>query len=115
MDIEAGNCTVNSVMSTKPVTIAYSSPGYRSIRLQNDITSHRDAAEVFAKRVARKLFGRRAVVGALRVEGYGVGFFEVSAFVGVPGKDRAVCGRDYRFAVTFEPAAWVEEQQRNKP
>lgn len=76
----------------------YHCSGFRSVRA----AGIRDAAEVFAKRAARRAFGRRGIVRTLNEESWTKDFslIEFSAFIGYPSGPNETTGRNVRFTVT---------------
>lgn len=71
--------------------------GYRSVRADGIL----DAAEVFAKRAARRAFGKRGIVRTLNEESYAEDFslMEFSAFIGYASGHNETTGRNVRFTV----------------
>ncbi len=62
-----------------------------------------EAAQLFAERKARKLYGRNAEVGALRQDGYcpDGSYANYQAFVGRPNKkERNISGGNVHFSVS---------------
>lgn len=78
-------------------TTRYTSAGHRPV----DADSERDAAEIYALRKARAVFGGSARVAALHLNGWcGDGSFsEWSAFIGYPSGPRETTGRNVIFTV----------------
>ena len=75
---------------------------YRSTGMQAVTeNSFRDAAEVFANRIARKLYGRKAYARTCRIEGWARdgSRVEVDAFVGVSDGHGGTLGRNVRFGI----------------
>lgn len=72
--------------------------GFRSVRAAGIL----EAAEVFARRAARRAFGRRGLVRTLVEESYAEDFslIEFSAFVGYASGPNETTGRNVRFTVT---------------
>jgi len=72
--------------------------GFRSVRAEGIL----EAAEVFAKRAARRAFGRRGIVRTLNEESWNKDFslIEFSAFIGYPSGRNETTGRNVRFTVT---------------
>ncbi len=71
--------------------------GFRSVRA----LGIRDAAEVFAKRAARRAFGRRGIVRTLVEDSYtrNLSIVEFAAFIGYPSGRNETTGHNYRFTV----------------
>lgn len=61
-----------------------------------------EAAGEFARRKARREFGRRGTARAIRIDSTGDGFAECSAFIGLPGPE-GVSGSGVAFTVTEAP------------
>lgn len=76
----------------------YHCSGFRSVRAAGIL----DAADVFARRAARRAFGRRGVVRVLREDSYAPDYsmIEFSAFVGYPSGPNETTGHNIRFTVT---------------
>lgn len=76
----------------------YHCNGYRSVRAEGIL----DAAEVFARRAARRAFGRRGIVRVLREDSYAPDYslIEFEAFIGYPSGFNETTGRNVRFTVT---------------
>jgi len=76
----------------------YHCAGFRSVRADGIL----DAAEVFAKRAARRAFGRRGLVRVLNEDSYSEDFclVEFNAFIGYPSGRNETTGHNYRFTVT---------------
>lgn len=76
----------------------YHCSGHRSVRA----AGIRDAAEVFAKRAARRAFGKRGIVRVLREDSYAPDYslIEFEAFIGYPSGPNETTGRNVRFTVT---------------
>lgn len=76
----------------------YHCNGYRPVRASGIL----DAAEVFAKRAARRAFGKRGVVRLLREDGYATDYsmIEFEAFVGYASGRNETTGHNVRFTVT---------------
>ena len=75
----------------------FHSSGFRSVRAEGI----RDAAEVFAKRAARRAFGKRGIVRTLNEESWTKDFslIEFSAFIGYPSGPNETTGHNIRFTV----------------
>ena len=71
--------------------------GFRSVRA----LGIRDAAEVFARRAARRAFGRRGIVRTLVEDSYtrNLSIVEFAAFIGYPSGRNETTGHNYRFTV----------------
>ncbi len=71
--------------------------GFRSVRSD----SIRDAAGVFAKRAARRAFGRRGIVRTLVEDSYtrNLSIVEFAAFIGYPTGPNETTGHNVRFTV----------------
>lgn len=71
--------------------------GYRSVRA----AGIHDAAEVFARRAARRAFGRRGIVRTLIEDSYTEDFslVEFNAFIGYAIDRNETTGHNYRFTV----------------
>ena len=71
--------------------------GFRSVRAD----SIRDAAETFAKRAARRAFGRRGIVRTMVEDSYtrNLSIVEFSAFIGYPTGRNETTGHNIRFTV----------------
>jgi len=65
--------------------------------------SYHDAAEIFAQRKARRLFGRRGQVAALQAGAYAQdgSCAEYQAFVGYPSGLRETTGRNVHFTIYY--------------
>ena len=76
----------------------FHSSGFRSVRAAGIL----DAAEVFARRAARRAFGRRGIVRVLREDSYAPDYslIEFEAFIGYPSGRNETTGRNVRFTVT---------------
>jgi hypothetical protein len=61
----------------------------------------RDAAEIFAKRAARRAFGRRGLVRTLVEDSYtrNLSIVEFAAFIGYPSGRNETTGHNVRFTV----------------
>ena len=72
--------------------------GFRSVRAEGIL----EAAEVFAKRAARRAFGRRGIVRVIREDSYAPDYslIEFEAFIGYPSGHNQTTGRNVRFTVT---------------
>lgn len=72
--------------------------GHRSVRAEGIL----DAAEVFARRAARRAFGKRGIVRTLNEESWTKDFslIEFSAFIGYASGHNQTTGRNVRFTVT---------------
>jgi hypothetical protein len=75
----------------------YACSGFRSVRAD----SIRDAAEVFAKRHARRAFGRRGIVANLVEDSYvpNLSIVEFAAFIGYASGRNETTGHNVRFTV----------------
>ena len=75
----------------------YHCNGFRSVRAEGIL----DAAEVFAKRAARRAFGRRGIVRTLNEESWTKDFslIEFSAFIGYASGHNQTTGHNVRFTV----------------
>jgi hypothetical protein len=71
--------------------------GFRSVRA----LGMRDAAEIFAKRAARRAFGRRGLVRTLVEDSYtrNLSIVEFAAFIGYPSGRNETTGHNVRFTV----------------
>ena len=71
--------------------------GFRSVRSD----SIRDAAEVFARRAARRAFGKRGIVRTLVEDSYtrNLSIVEFAAFIGYPTGRNETTGHNVRFTV----------------
>ncbi len=71
--------------------------GYRSVRA----AGIRDAAEIFARRAARRAFGRRGIVRVLNEDSYtrNLSIVEFCAFIGYPSGHNETTGHNVRFTV----------------
>ena len=71
--------------------------GFRSVRSD----SIRDAAEIFAKRAARRAFGRRGIVRTMVEDSYtrNLSIVEFAAFIGYPTGRNETTGHNVRFTV----------------
>lgn len=78
----------------------YTSPGHRPTDAA-DAGSQREVGEIFARRKARRLYGRRGTVGALRLDSWSQDgtVMEFDAYIGRPVRDGGVAGRNVRFTV----------------
>ncbi len=76
----------------------YHCNGFRCVRADGIL----DAAEVFAKRAARRAFGRRGIVRTLNEESWTKDFslIEFSAFIGYASGRNETTGHNIRFTVT---------------
>ena len=77
--------------------ILYRCNGFRSVRAD----SIRDAAEVFARRAARRAFGRRGIVRTMVEDSYvpNLSIVEFAAFIGYPTGPNETTGHNIRFTV----------------
>lgn len=75
----------------------YRCNGFRSVRA---LGIH-DAAEVFARRAARRAFGRRGIVRVLNEDSYtrNLSIVEFAAFIGYPSGRNETSGHNVRFTV----------------
>lgn len=75
----------------------YHCNGFRSVRADGI----HDAAEIFAKRAARRAFGKRGLVRTLNEDSYTEDFslVEFNAFIGYPSGHNETTGRNVRFTV----------------
>ena len=71
--------------------------GFRSVRA----LGIRDAAEVFARRAARRAFGRRGIVRTMVEDSYtrNLSIVEFAAFIGYPTGRNETTGHNVRFTV----------------
>lgn len=71
--------------------------GFRSVRSD----SIRDAAEIFARRAARRAFGRRGIVRTMVEDSYtrNLSIVEFAAFIGYPTGPNETTGHNVRFTV----------------
>lgn len=72
--------------------------GFRSVRAAGIL----EAAEVFARRAARRAFGRRGLVRVLREDSYAPDYsmIEFEAFIGYASGFNETTGQNVRFTVT---------------
>jgi hypothetical protein len=77
--------------------ILYRCNGFRSVRA----LGIRDAAEVFARRAARRAFGRRGLVRTLVEDSYtrNLSIVEFAAFIGYGTGPNETTGHNIRFTV----------------
>jgi hypothetical protein len=77
--------------------ILFRCSGFRSVRAD----SIRDAAETFAKRAARRAFGRRGIVRTLVEDSCtrNLSIVEFAAFIGFPTGRNETTGHNVRFTV----------------
>ena len=77
--------------------ILYRCNGFRSVRAD----SIRDAAEVFARRAARRAFGKRGLVRTMVEDSYvpNLSIVEFAAFIGYPTGPNETTGHNIRFTV----------------
>jgi len=77
--------------------ILYRCNGFRSVRAD----SIRDAAEVFARRAARRAFGRRGIVRTMVEDSYtrNLSIVEFAAFIGYSTGPNETTGHNIRFTV----------------
>lgn len=77
----------------------YKSDGFRPVRAE----SMHQAAEVFAARQARKIYGRRGQCAALRVDGHARNYVwaDYEAFIGYPSDRNQTTGHNFRFTVSI--------------
>lgn len=88
-------------------TILYSCDSHRPHRLTPDIGTDREAAEHFAQIKARSKYGKSGRCAALSITGWtqpgptGFRSFQVSAFIGTPGRSNRgeTHGGDVHFTV----------------
>ena len=75
----------------------YHCNGFRSVRA----AGIRDAAEMFARRAARRAFGRRGLVRVLNEDSYtrNLSIVEFTAFIGYPSGRNETTGHNVRFTV----------------
>lgn len=75
----------------------YACSGFRSVRAD----SIRDAAEIFARRAARRAFGRRGYVRTLVEDSYvpNLSIVEFAAFIGYSTGRNETTGHNVRFTV----------------
>jgi hypothetical protein len=71
--------------------------GFRSVRALGIY----DAAEIFARRAARRAFGRRGIVRTLVEDSYtrNLSIVEFAAFIGYPSGRNETTGHNVRFTV----------------
>ena len=71
--------------------------GFRSVRAEGIYS----AAEIFAKRAARRAFGKRGIVRSLVEDSYvpNLSIVEFAAFIGYPTGRNETTGHNYRFTV----------------
>lgn len=71
--------------------------GFRSVRAEGIYS----AAEIFAKRAARRAFGRRGIVRTLVEDSYvpNLSIVEFAAFIGYPSGHNETTGHNFRFTV----------------
>lgn len=81
--------------------IKFSCDNHRAVILDEETHAAADAAEHFARLKAASKYGKKGAVGALRIDGYALGSFEVDAFIG-EWRERNVCGGNVRFVVHHE-------------
>lgn len=76
----------------------YRCSGHRAVRAAGIL----DAAEIFARRAARRAFGRRGIVRVLREDSYAPDYslIEFEAFIGYASGPNETTGRNVRFTVT---------------
>jgi hypothetical protein len=77
--------------------ILYRCNGFRSVRA----LGIRDAAEVFARRAARRAFGKRGLVRTMVEDSYtrNLSIVEFAAFIGYPTGPNETTGHTIRFTV----------------
>ncbi len=77
--------------------ILYRCNGFRSVRAENIAA----AAGVFAKRAARRAFGRRGIVRTMVEDSYtrNLSIVEFAAFIGYPTGPNETTGHNIRFTV----------------
>lgn len=75
----------------------YHCNGFRSVRSD----SIRDAAGIFAKRAARRAFGRRGIVRTMVEDSYtrNLSIVEFAAFIGYSSGHNETTGHNFRFTV----------------
>ena len=71
--------------------------GFRSVRAEGIYS----AAEIFAKRAARRAFGKRGLVRTLVEDSYtrSLSIVEFAAFIGYPSGRNETTGHNFRFTV----------------
>ena len=71
--------------------------GFRSVRAEGI----HDAAEIFARRAARRAFGKRGLVRTLVEDSYvpNLSIVEFAAFIGYSSGRNETTGHNYRFTV----------------
>jgi hypothetical protein len=71
--------------------------GFRSVRSEGIAA----AAEIFARRAARRAFGRRGIVRVLNEDSYtrNLSIVEFAAFIGYPTGPNETTGHNVRFTV----------------
>jgi hypothetical protein len=77
--------------------ILFRCSGFRSVRALGIY----DAAEIFARRAARRAFGRRGIVRVLNEDSYtrNLSIVEFAAFIGYPSGRNETTGHNVRFTV----------------
>ena len=77
--------------------ILFRCSGFRSVRALGIY----DAAEIFAKRAARRAFGKRGLVRTLVEDSYvpNLSIVEFAAFIGYPSGRNETTGHNFRFTV----------------
>ena len=77
--------------------ILFRCSGFRSVRSD----SIRDAAEIFARRAARRAFGKRGIVRTMVEDSYtrNLSIVEFAAFIGYPTGRNETTGHNVRFTV----------------
>jgi hypothetical protein len=75
----------------------YACSGFKSVRAD----SIRDAAEIFARRAARRAFGRRGIVRTMVEDSYtrNLSIVEFAAFIGYSTGRNETTGHNIRFTV----------------
>lgn len=81
----------------------YTSPGHKPTDAAG-AGNQREVGEIFAQRKARRLYGRRGQVGAIRVDSYSQdgSVMEFDAFIGRPAPGGGLAGHNVRFTVRWE-------------
>ena len=91
--------------TTTAETHTYSCAGWRDVIIEADPHAATEAAETFARRMARAEYGSRGQVGAVNIGGCepGGGLYEVSAYIGARCGRNAIAGRNIHFTVRRTP------------
>lgn len=83
--------------TTNPYAVRYSSRGFRSVLAE----SMKEAAFIFARRLARKEFGKRGDVRTCELGSWAHCLGEFSAFIGIT-KGAETTGHNVNFTVRLE-------------